>query len=75
MTSSATVEAPTIGGISVCPSDDATVILRCTAMRKGRVCDHIVTKVPLAIWEQVVADEIEQQCGSCGTVYRLKEWR
>ena len=61
------------------PSDNAMVVLLCTTLRKkhGRMvaCGHIVIRVPLAIWEQVLADEIEPQCASCGTVYKLKEWR
>ena len=57
------------------PSDNATVVLRCTALRKGQVCDHIVARVPLAAWEQFIVREIEPECGTCRTPIKLKDCR
>ena len=55
---------------------DMIVVIRCTGLRKsGHLCDHIVIRLPLSLWEQAIADEIEPECASCHTIAKLVEWR
>ena len=69
------LDTPTIGGIAVRPDFDAIQSIRCTHMRNGRVCDHLILRWPVALWEQAIADEVEVECRRCGSVAKLKEWR
>lgn len=67
-----------IAGIPVLPSVEATIALHCPApsKRDPRIaCDHVVVKLPLALWEQAIADEVEVECRRCGTLTKLKGWR
>ena len=61
------------------PNIDGTALLiaiRCTGLRKsGRLCGHIVAKIPTDTWEQVIIDEIEIECASCGTIAKFADWR
>ena len=49
--------------------------IRCTNLRNGRPCDHLIIKIPLELWEQAIADRVEVECRRCGYVAKLVEWR
>ena len=51
------------------------ITIRCTVIRKGRRCDHIVATIPLEAWEQSIIDGITFQCGTCGKVYSMLDFR
>ncbi len=51
------------------------ITIRCTVIRKGRLCDHVVATVPLEAWEQSIIDGITFQCGTCGKVYSMLDFR
>lgn len=51
-------------------------VIRCTGLRKnGTICQHVVVKLPLRLWESSIADDVEVECGSCHKIERLGAWR